>query len=481
MGELKKKALKGVMWSGFDKVGVKAIAFVVSIIIARILSPSDYGIIGMIIVFITIANIFIDSGMSQALIQRKDRSMADLATAFYFNIVIALFCYFILFFSAPYISKFYGITLLTSILRILGLNIIISSFATVQRANLIVKLNFKTLAIVNIGGVIVSGVVGITMAYSGYGVWALVGQQISSTLASTLIFWITGNWYPSTGFSKESFKILWKYGSKLLATGLVSTIMTEIYSIAIGKVYRSSELGYYTRAVQTSDMVSQTSGDLINAVTFPILSSLQDERIKMIDVYGRMLGMTAFFIFPIMTGLAVIAHPLISVLLTDKWLPVVPLLQWLCFARMFTPISSLNMNILNAIGRSDLYMKLNFSKTPLTIVTMIITIPMGVKAIVVGNFINTFVCYFINAYLPGKIFNFGVKAQFKIFWQIIIATTVMALLVWLSMLACETSFVKLVVGIITGIIIYSFIAYVLKIKEYTEITNIISSRIFKSK
>ncbi|MDE6339491.1 MAG: lipopolysaccharide biosynthesis protein, partial [Muribaculaceae bacterium] len=389
MGELKRKALKGVLWSGIDKAGVKAVAFIVSIVIARILSPSDYGIIGMILVFITIANIFIDSGMSQALVQRKNRTASDMATAFYFNIAVAVICYIILFFTAPLISKFYEVSILTSILRILGLNIIISSFATVQRANLLAKLDFKTIAIVHIGGVLVSGFVGIWMAETGYGVWALIGQQMSSTFTSTLIFWIGGKWHPTTGFSKESFKGLWKFGSKLLATGLVATIMREIYTVAIGKAYRSAELGYYTRAVQTSDMVAITTNDIINAVTFPILSSLQDDKTRMVEVYSRMLGMTAYFIFPIMTGLAVLASPFISVLLTDKWLPVVPLLQWLCFARMFTPISALNMNILNAVGRSDLFMKLDFSKLPLTILTMLITIPLGVKAIVIGNFVTT--------------------------------------------------------------------------------------------
>lgn len=479
MGELRNKALKGVLWSSIDKAGVKAMSFIVSIVIARILSPSDYGIIGMILVFIAIANIFIDSGMSQALVQRKNRTSADMSTAFYFNIAVAVICYLVLFFSAPLISNFYEVALLVPILRILGLNIIISAFATVQRANLLAKLDFRTIAIVHIGGVSVSGAVGIWMAYAGYGVWALVGQQMASTFASTLIFWILGKWHPNAGFSQESFKGLWKFGSKLLATGLVSTIMREIYSVAIGKAYRSAELGYYTRAIQTSDMVAITTNDIINAVTFPILSSLQDDRSRMVDVYSRMLGMTAFCIFPIMTGLAVVASPFISVLLTDKWLPVVPLLQWLCFARMFTPISALNMNILNAMGRSDLFMKLDFSKLPLTIVTMIITIPLGVKAIVIGNFINTFICYFINAYLPGKMFNFGVKAQFKIFWKIAIATSIMALSVWLSMFLFKSTILKLAIGILTGILSYTVSSYILKIREESEIINILLIRLKK--
>lgn len=479
MGELRHKALKGVLWSGIDKAAVKAVSFIVSIVIARILSPADYGVIGMILVFITIANIFIDSGLSQALVQRKNRTAFDMATAFYFNVIVAVVCYIILFFCAPLISDFYDVALLTPILRILGLNLIISSFATVQRANLLAILDFKTIAYVNIAGITVSGGIGIWMAMTGFGVWALVGQQLSATITSTIVFWIAGKWYPSVGFSKESFKVLWNFGSKLLATGLVATIFREIYTVAIGRFYRSSELGYYTRAVQTSDMVAMTTNDLINAVTFPILSSLQDDRSRMVDVYSRMLGMTAFFIFPIMTGLAVVASPFISVLLTDKWLPVVPLLQWLCFARMFTPISSLNMNILNAVGRSDLFMKLDFSKMPLEILVIFITIPIGVKAIVIGNFISTFICYFINAYLPGKMFNFGIKAQFRIFWKIVIATAIMASCVLLTMRLFDSNLMKLIIGILTGILTYLLSSFILRIKEMIEVFEIAFSRLHK--
>lgn len=477
MGDLRNKTFKGIFWSAIDKAGVKTVSFIVSIVIARILSPSDYGVIGMILVFISIANIFIDSGMSQALVQRKNRTESDMATAFYFNIVISIVCYSILYFCAPFIAHFYNVTELSSILRVLGLNIIISAFATVQRANLIARLDFKTIASVNLCAVMASGIIGIWMAYGGFGVWALVGQQMTSIAIGTIAFWLFGKWHPDARFSKNSFVTLWRFGSKLLASGIVSTIIREINSVAIGKIYRTCELGYYTRAVQTSDMVAMTTNEVINAVTFPVLSSLQDDREKMIDVYSKMLGMTAFFIFPIMTGLAVIASPFISVLLTDKWLPAVPLLQWLCFARMFTPISSLNMNILNAIGRSDLFMKLDFSKIPLIIIIMAITIPVGVKAIVIGNFISTFICYFINAYLPGKLFNFGVKAQFKIFYKIAIATSIMALAILVSMVHFQMPIIKLIVGVITGSISYLAISFFLGIDELKQIRELISARI----
>lgn len=456
-----------------DKGCVKFISFAIGIIIARILTPADYGVVGMIMVFIVIANLIIDSGISQALVQRKDRNAADCSTAFFFNVMVACGCYIVLFFLASPIARFYEMPILIPILRVLGLNVIIMAFATVQRANLQIALDFRTIAIVNIIGVIISGFVGIYMAYTGYGVWAIVYQQIASYTSSTIVYWIFGKWRPQLIFSRQSLKHLWKFGSKLMAAGLVATVLREVYTVTIGKFYRASELGYYSRAVQTTDMVALTTNEMINAVTFPILSSLQDEREKMVSVYSRMLGMTAFFIFPIMTLLAVVAEPLIRVLLTDKWLPVVPLMQWLCFTRMLTPISSLNMNILNAVGRSDLFLKVDLLKLPLTILTMVITIPLGVKAIVIGSFISTFICYFINAYLPGRMFDLGITAQFRILWRILLATIIMAFTaICLSFLIGDPIIELFVIGSYS-ILIFIIFANLLHIPELGEVKNII--------
>lgn len=469
MGELRSKALKGIIWSAVDKIGVRAITFIVSILIARILSPSDYGVIGMILVFITIANIFINSGMSQAIVQKQDRSEIDLSTAFFFNILVSIVCYIILFFAAPFISKFYNEPILTNILRILGLNIIVSAFATVQRANLLVKLDFKTIALVYLVAAISSGFVGIWMAYVGFGVWALVGQQMTTIITSTIVFWILGKWRPRTGFSKSSFISLWKFGSKLLASGLSSTILNEINSIAIGKFYKAADLGYYTRAVQTSDVVAKTSNEVINAVTFPVLSTIQNDRKHLVSVYRKMLGMTAFIIFPTMTLLAVIAKPFIVIVLTEKWLLTVPLLQWMCFARIMTPISSINMSVLNAIGRSDLFMKVDFSKIPLIIITMLITIPIGVEAIVIGDFFVTVISYFINAYMPGKLFSFGLIAQFKIYYKIIFATFLMGVITYFSIFLIPNINIQLIIGIIVSIISYLSACYFLKVEQLIEV------------
>ena len=466
---LKKKAVNGITWSAIDKISLRGMNFLIGIIIARILMPADYGVIGMVAVFITLSNLFADSGFSQALVQKQDRSQTDMSTAFFFSLLVAVGCYALLFIIAPFIAAFYDMPILSSILRVIGLNVILMSLATVQRANLYIKIDFRTLTIIDILSVILSGTIGIIMANRGFGVWSLVVQQLTMQGSSSLWLWILGNWRPTWEFSRESVVRLWKFGSKLLAAGTVATCTREIYSIVIGKYYRSAELGFYHRAMQTTDVISGTFNEIINTASFPILSSIQDDRERLVSAYSRLLTMTAFIVFPIMTLLAVMASPLVSTLLTDKWLPAVPLIQWLCFARMLTPISSLNMNILNAIGRSDLFLKIDLSKLPLTILTMVITLPISVKAVVIGNFICTFICYFINAYMPGRLFNFGVKAQFKIFYKTLFATAIRAVVAGLAMRLSDLMIVKLILGSCAGIIAYLLMAATLKMSELKDI------------
>ena len=473
---LKGKVIKGIAWSAIDKIAVRGMSFLIGIIIARILMPSDYGVIGMVAVFITLSTLFVDSGFSQALVQKQDRTQTDMSTAFFFNLFVALCCYAILFAAAPLIAGFYDMPILASVLRVLGLNVICMSLGTVQRANLLIKIDFRTMAIVDILSVAISGTIGIFFAYRGFGVWALVIQNLIAQVATSTCLWIFGRWRPSLEFSRASVSRLWTFGSKLLAAGTVSTCTREVYSIVIGKFYRSAELGYYHRAVQTTDVISGTINEIINASSFPILSSIQDERERLISVYSRLLSMTAFVVFPVMTLLAVVASPLVSVLLTDKWLPAVPLIQWLCFARMFTPVSSLNMNILNAVGRSDLFLKLDLSKLPLTILTMIITLPISVKAVVIGNFVSTFICYFINAYLPGRLFNFGVVSQFRIFWKIILATAIMAGVSMLCMHLTESPLLKLFCGGFSALVAFYSLSRLLRIRELREILTAIRNK-----
>ncbi len=470
---LKSMATKGMLWSALDKFAVQGGQFIIGIILARLLMPEDFGLIGMLSIFIAISQTFIDSGMGSGLIQKKNRSNVDFSTVFVFNLVVSVSFYGILFTTAPLIARFYETPQLVLLTRVLAINIIINSLAIVQRSKLIINIDFKTIAKVNVVSVLSGGLVAVYFAYTGWGVWALVIQNLVRALVSVVMFWILSHWKPSLIFSKESFKTLFGFGSKLLVSGLYATGLNEIYNISIGKVYSASELGYYTRSKQFAEVSAGTVTSIIQQVTYPILASIQDNKERLVSVYSRLIKMTAFLVFPAMTLLALLAHPFIMLLLTDKWAPAIVLLQWLCFARVVTPISALNMNILNAVGRSDLFLKVDLAKAPIIIATLLITIPLGVKAIVIGNVITSVISFFINAYLPGKLFGYGAKQQIKDMILIFIATAVMAIAVFLITLLFENYYLQLGLGLITAIVFYAITSYFLKIEELNEVKNIL--------
>lgn len=460
---VRSKLLHGVAWNFTEKILVKAVSFVISIILARLLAPSDYGLTGMLAVFLSVSSVFIEGGLAKALIQRQDCQDIDYSTAFVTNVSMSLVIYVVLFFAAPLIADFYDEPLLVSLTRAMALTIVLGSFNIVQRAKLMANVDFKSLAQINVLSIIVTGAIGITMAYLGYGVWALVGQAIGSTLFLIFIFPFYSKWKPSLRFSKESFSRLFGFGSKLMITGVYSVIFNNIATICIGKAYKSQQLGYYTRASQFPDLISFTVNDVLGTVTFPVLSELQNNKDRLVAVYRKSLLATALVIFPVMVLCALLAYPLVLILLTEKWVPCVVLMQWLCLARIFTPLSALNMNILNAVGRSDLFMKLDFSKAPLTIIILAITIPISVEAIVIGSFVDSFLCFFINAYLPGRMFGYGAWQQLKDWKYIILSILLMSVAVYLFMLVVQNVWLQLFIGGTIGIVVYSACCYFFKV------------------
>lgn len=451
---VRSQLLHGVVWNFIEKVLIRGVSFFISIILARLLSPSDYGLIGMLAVFVSISNVFIEGGLAKALIQRQDCQDIDFSTAFVANVGMSLVIYLVMFISAPWIADFYNEPILTPLTRILSLNFILGSFNIVQRAKLMAQVDFKSLAQINVISTIVSGLVGIAMAYWGTGVWALVGQTLCSTIVLIVLFPIYSKWTPSVKFSKDSFSQLFGFGSKLMATGVYSVVLNNISTICIGRFYKSSQLGFYTRASQFSEMISSTLYDVLGNVTFPVLSHLQDDHEKLVAVYRKSLFLTAMIIFPIMILCALLARPMVLILLTEKWLPCVVLMQWLFLARMFTPLSAINMNILNAIGRSDLFMKLDFSKAPLILVVLAITIPISVEAITIGSFCTSFICFFINAYLPGRIFGYGAIKMIQDWRYIFLSIAIMVLAVFVFLHMISNVWLQLFGGGVIGLIVY---------------------------
>jgi len=478
---LKSKATKGMVWNAFNTLVVQGVNILIGIFLARILMPSDYGLIGMLAIFIAISQLFIESGFSTALIQKNDCSDIDYSTVLYFNFAVAVTFYIVLFFATPLVAQFYHAPVLINLTRVLSLSLIINSLSIAQQARLYIKLDFRACAVISLLSVIISGSIAIFMAYKGFGVWVLVIQTLSYSLVKTFFLLYFGRWVPQLVFSVTSFKQLFGFSFKLLGGGLVSTIMTNIYSILIGRNYTARDLGFYTTAQKYSELLACTIVSILHGGTFPILASVQSEKERMIVIYERLMSMTVFFIMPIMALLALLAKPFIHVFLTDKWIPCVPLLQWLCLCRIITTVSFLNMNVVNVVGRSDLYLKVEVLKSPIIFLGLVLTIPLGLKAVVIGYFVVALICFFVNAYYPGKLFGYGAIKQIKEMRRVICAVLIMSLSIFGMLTILSTDFIKLAICIPIGIAIYLVSSYLFKIKETNEVFNMIRLIILKIK
>lgn len=473
---LKSKTRNGIIWNAIEKFFVHGIQFIISIVLARLLLPVDYGLIGMLAVFMAISQSFVDSGMGSGLIQKQNRTRKDYSTVFVFNFFTSSFFYLLLFFSAPLISNFYDIPLLIPITRVLGLNLIINSLTLVQYTRLTIALDFKTLAKTKIISTIISGSFAIYFAFIGFGVWSLVIRQILKSVSMTVLLWYISKWKPSVHFSKQSFKELFGYGSKILLSSIYGQVFNNIYNITIGKYYSAKELGYYNQANMLAGTATDTISGILQHVTFPVLASLQNDRQRMISAYKRVLKTTAFFIFPAMTVLSVLAEPFVLSVLGDKWKFTIPLLQILSFAKLLYPLSSLNLSLLNANGRSDIFLKVNLTKTPVMILILIITIPIGIKAMVIGYVVTSFIEFIISSFMPGKLWNYGPISQLKDLYPIFIIALTTASLVYLSIIYIDYNLLKLILGGITALITYFLLSYLFKIEELKEVVSLLKNR-----
>jgi O-antigen/teichoic acid export membrane protein len=408
---IKLKTIRGVFWSSVERFSVQGVQFVLGIIMARLLDPSDYGVIGMLAIFLAISQTFIDSGFSNALIRKQDRTETDFSTVFYFNIGVGLFFYLGLFFASPLIARFYNTPILKDITKIVALNVVFNSLTVVQRAKLTILVDFRTQAKVSLIAVIVSGITGLALAYTGCGVWALVFQAAFNNGLNTVLLWIFVRWKPLRVFSPQSFRELFSYGSKLLLSGLLDTVYRNIYTLVIGKKFQVTELGYYTRADQFAQFPSSNLTGIFQRVTFPILSSIQDDDERLRTVYRQYLRIAAVVIFPLMCGLAGVAKPFITLVLSEKWLGVIPLLQLLCFSLMWYPVHAINLNLLQVKGRSDLFLRLEVIKKCVGIVIICITLPMGLLALCAGGIISSIISLIINTHYTGKIISLGFIKQ----------------------------------------------------------------------
>lgn len=427
----------------------------------------------MLSIFMAISQSFIDSGFGNALIQKKDRNEVDYSTVFYFNIVISIVLYVALYLCAPLIARFYNQPLLTSITRWIGLNLIFISLSIVQRTRLTVDLNFKLQAKISLAAVILSGILGIFLAYKGWGVWALVAQSISNNLLSTLLLWIGAKWHPLLTFSIKSFKRLFSFGSKLLASGLLHTIYMNLYSLVIGKFYNPSDVGYYNRASSISQYPSSNIVMIITRATYPVLCARQDDQLWLEDMFIKYLRMSCFIVFPLMGLLTVIASPLVQIILTDKWMPAAPLISILCIAYIWYPIMTINNQMLNVKGRSDLFLKAEIIKKIVAIAILCTTLPFGVTWLCIGLVIYNLFDMILIIYYVKKVLNTGYIRQFKAILPVLILT-ISTIVISLGILhVLSGAWVKLLISSVSYISITILGSYILKINEIKQIKSLL--------
>lgn len=473
---LRDKTVKGLAWSSIERFSTMFIQLAVNIVLARILMPEDFGMVAMLAVFIQFSQAFIDSGFSNALIQRKNRTNVDYCTVFYFTVAISVLLYTLLFFGAPYISEFYGMPRLTEITRILGLGLIIGSLSAVHKTRLSIELKFKAQAEISLLSAIISGAVSITLAYNGFGVWALVVQSLVSLGMQTVLVYILGSrWVPGLIFSIRSFKELFGYSSKLLASSLLHLLYRNLYPIVIGKRYSADELGYYNRADMLSSMSITSITLVLSKVAFPIFSSIQDDDEKLRKAYSKYISYASLVVFPAMLGISALAEPLIVVAMTDKWMMSVPMLQILAASCMFDHITSINLNVLYVKGRSDLALRLEIIKKSIAITILFAMMPFGIIAICWGQFIYNIIATILNTRYTNTLIGLSFKAQMKDFMPYFGCSVVMAAVVWFVTLVVPSYGLQLIVGIPTGALVYILLIFLFLRSSFHEFVEMIQN------
>lgn len=467
--ELKKKTIHGLKWNSIQQFSLEGFQFLVMLIMARLLSPTDYGTVGMITVFIAISGTFVNCGFTNALIRMKNPTQADLSTAFFFNLLVSILFYIILFFVAPFVANFYNMPILKNILRVQALTLIIGAFNAVQMTTYTINLDFKRQAQIGMISSVVASIFGITMAYTGFGVWALVYQTLFGGIFIGLLYWIFSSWRPSLIFSKKSFKSMFDYGSKLMLSGLIDTTYRQIYPIVIGKFFSAATLGNFSRARHWASLPSKNLTGILKGVTFPVLAKIQDDDKRLENIYRRMIKTSCYIIFPIMIGLSAVAKPLTLVTIGEKWLFSAYLLHIICFSMMWYPVHSLNLNLLMIKGRSDLFLKLEIIKKIVGICILCVSVPLGIVAMCYFGIISSIISLIINTYYTGKLIHVGFFKQMRDIAPTLLLSMVMWVIVLTVIHFIPNIYIQLVVGILIGATIYLAGSYFFKFPELKEV------------
>ena len=478
MTSLRQKTVSGLSWSFIDSISGQGIQFIVGIILARMLTPREFGLIGMITIFIAVSESFINSGFSSALIRKKECTQADYSTVFFYNLTAGAIFFTILLFSAPAISGFFKEPELKPIIQVLGAVLIIDSATIIQRTILTKQINFKLQTRISVIAALGSGVMAIGMAYSGFGVWSLVAQRLCKQAINSFLLWLWNKWKPIAVFSRQSFRELFGFGSKLLASGLIDTIYRNVYYLIIGKFFSAKELGYYTRADQFNALPSQSLTGVIGRVSYPILSSIQDDANRLKASYQQLIRSTMFITFTLMVGMAAVAEPMVVGLIGEKWKPAVIYLQMLCFTGMLYPLHALNLNMLQVKGRSDLFLRLEVIKKILAVPVIVIGIFWGIRVMIAGMMLNSVIALYINSYWSGRMIGYPFRQQISDILPSFSLSLAMAISVYLlGLILTYAPILNLLIQVTAGAAFILVFSEMAKFKDYLFIKEIVMERL----
>ena len=477
----KQTVFSNMIWKFLERSGAQLVSFVVAIVLARILTPEDYGTIALIAVFINIMNVFVDSGLGTALVQKKDADNIDFSTVFYTNVLFCLLLYGLMFILSPYIARFYNREELTSVIRVLSITIIISGVKNIQHAYVSKTLQFRKFFFATLIGTLIAAIVGIWMAYHGFGVWALVAQQLTNLSIDTFFLWITVKWHPDFVFSFQRLKQLFSYGWKLLLSALIDTVYNNLRQLIIGKKYSTEDLAFYNKGDLFPRTIVGNINSAIDSVLLPAMAIEQDDKERIKQITRRAIKTSTYCIAPLMMGLAACSPTIISIILTDKWLPCVPFLIIFCITYMFYPIHTANLNAIKALGRSDLFLKLEIIKKIVGLTVLLSTMWFGVMVMAYSLLLTSVCSQIINTWPNKKLFNYGYLEQLKDILPGIALAVVMGGVVYIFNYLTIANWIKLIIQIPVGIIFFVLGSMIFKLESFEYIKDILKGKLQRGK
>ena len=472
----KKTVIVNMFWRFAERVGAQGVSFVVSIILARLLTPESYGIVSLLLVFMQVLQIFVDSGFPKALLQKKDADQLDFSTVFYYNVVMGLLLYGLMFFAAPLIARFYQKEYLTPYIRVMSLTLIIGSVKSVQHVIVAKRMIFRKFFGATLTGTVVSAVIGILMAYRGFGAWAIIAQKLSNQLIDTFFLWFVLRWKPSPAFSFQRLKPLFRYGSRLVGSSLLSSLGSDLNNLVIGRFYSTAELAYYDKGRSLPYRLVEVFQYSAQSVLFPVLADVQDDRLRLRVILQRSVKTSAYCVFPCMMGLGVCATPLITLVYADKWGEMIPYFQVWCFINAFFLLHNANLQVVQAVGRSDTFLKIEIIKQTLSIVVLIVFVRFGVLTLLLSSAVLTVVSFCINAHPNAEFAGYGVLAQFRDLFPIILLNIAMGVCVYLVGQWLPFPLLpKLILMVLTGVIVYFGLSALFRVEAFRYLLQTVKS------